>query len=139
MPLTPVSGDMLDEVEPVSATSRRPWAISPHAGARDWLAACGTRATRSIVSWSRTDGLIKLVDTAVAHLFKELFYRETGEWPGEEAPHAAPKREPRASHDPAARGEAARLPEHRRRVRSIRRAIRLNTPCQDVVSGGRTP
>ena len=45
--------------------------------------------------WDRQDGLLKLADTAVAHLFKELFYRETGEWLGEEAPHSAPKIEPR--------------------------------------------
>lgn len=34
--------------------------------------------------WNRSDGLLKLVDTAVAHLFKELYFRETGEWLGEE-------------------------------------------------------
>ncbi len=57
--------------------------------------------------WSRTDGLLKLVDTAVAHLFKELFYRETDEWLGEEAPHAAPKVEPRVVRNPAAWGRVA--------------------------------
>jgi hypothetical protein len=45
--------------------------------------------------WNRVDGLLRLVDTAVAHLFKELYNRETGEWLGEEAPHAAPKVEAR--------------------------------------------
>lgn len=41
--------------------------------------------------WDRSDGLLKVVDTAVGHLFKELYYRETGEWLGEEAPHEAPR------------------------------------------------
>jgi hypothetical protein len=41
--------------------------------------------------WSNEDGLLKLLDTAAQHLFKEYHYRETGQWPGEEAPHGAPK------------------------------------------------
>lgn len=46
--------------------------------------------------WQRADGLLKLIDTAVVHLFKELYWRETGEWLGEEAPHDVPKFEARA-------------------------------------------
>lgn len=46
--------------------------------------------------WNRADGLLKLVDTAVAHLFKELYFRETAEWLGEEVHQAAPKVEERA-------------------------------------------
>lgn len=42
-------------------------------------------------TWHREDGLLKLIDTAVVHLFKELFNLETGEWLGEEAPHDVPK------------------------------------------------
>lgn len=45
--------------------------------------------------WTRGDGLLKLVDTAVAHLFKELYFRETGEWLGEEVVHVSGKTEPR--------------------------------------------
>ncbi len=48
-------------------------------------------------TWQKDDGLLKLLDTAVQHLFKEHYYRETGEWLGEEAPHG-PKVE--ASSDP---------------------------------------
>jgi hypothetical protein len=43
--------------------------------------------------WQRDQGLLVLVDTAVTHLFKELYYQETGEWLGEEAPHGLPKTE----------------------------------------------
>lgn len=40
--------------------------------------------------WNRADGVLKLV-TAVAHLFKELYFRETGEWLGEEVHRDVPK------------------------------------------------
>ena len=43
--------------------------------------------------WNRADGILKLVDTAVAHLFKELYFRETGEWLGEEVHRDVPKTE----------------------------------------------
>ena len=33
------------------------------------------------------DGRPKPLDTAVEHLFKEYWFRETGEGPGKEAPH----------------------------------------------------
>lgn len=46
--------------------------------------------------WNPADGLLKLVDTAVAHLFKELYFRETGEWLGEEVHREVPKIEQRA-------------------------------------------
>jgi hypothetical protein len=52
--------------------------------------------------WNREDGLLKLVDTARAHLFKELYFRETGEWLGEEVHHSTPKTESRASLERAA-------------------------------------
>ncbi len=52
--------------------------------------------------WNRADGLLKLVDTAVAHLFKELYFRETGEWLGEEVHRDVPKIEQRAALDRAA-------------------------------------
>jgi hypothetical protein len=35
------------------------------------------------------DGLVALVDLVRVHLFQEAWYRETGEWLGREAPHAA--------------------------------------------------
>ncbi len=41
--------------------------------------------------WRTEDGLLKLLDTAVEHLFKEYYHRETGEWLGEEGPHDVPK------------------------------------------------
>jgi hypothetical protein len=46
--------------------------------------------------WQKDDGLLKLLDTAVEHLFKEYYHRETGEWVGEEAPHG-PKIAPSAT------------------------------------------
>jgi hypothetical protein len=52
--------------------------------------------------WQRSDGLLKLIDTAVVHLFKELYWRETGEWLGDEAPHDVPKVEARAARLEAA-------------------------------------
>jgi hypothetical protein len=52
--------------------------------------------------WQREQGLLALVDTAMTHLFKELYFRETGEWLGEEAPHGLPKTEAREEIDRAA-------------------------------------
>lgn len=37
--------------------------------------------------WSVDDGLLALFAIAADHLFKEAWWRETGEWLGEEAPH----------------------------------------------------
>jgi hypothetical protein len=59
--------------------------------------------------WEREDGLLKLIDTAVIHLFKELYHRETSEWLGEEAPHDVPKidaapEQPPGSKDASHRG-----------------------------------
>lgn len=38
--------------------------------------------------WVPDDGLLALLGMAGMHLFKEAFWRETGEWLGDEAPHA---------------------------------------------------
>lgn len=37
--------------------------------------------------WMPEDGLLSLIDHARVHLFKEAYWRETGRWPGPEAPH----------------------------------------------------
>jgi hypothetical protein len=37
--------------------------------------------------WSFHDGLLDLLDTIVGHLFREAWWRETGEWLGPEVPH----------------------------------------------------
>lgn len=37
--------------------------------------------------WMPEDGLLALIDHARVHLFKEAYWRETGRWPGPEAPH----------------------------------------------------
>lgn len=37
--------------------------------------------------WMPEDGLLALIDHARVHLFKEAYWRETGLWPGPEAPH----------------------------------------------------
>ncbi len=52
--------------------------------------------------WNRGEGLLKLVDTAVTHLFKELYFRETGEWLGEEVHRDVQKDEQSAPLDRAA-------------------------------------
>ena len=41
--------------------------------------------------WEGEDGLLELINQAVIHLFKEAYWRETGEWLGPEAPHAVAK------------------------------------------------
>lgn len=42
--------------------------------------------------WLPSDGLVTLIDLAIAHLFREAWWRETGYWSGEEAPHDVPKK-----------------------------------------------
>jgi hypothetical protein len=39
--------------------------------------------------WVEEDGLLKLIVYARLHLFREAWWRETGEWLGNEAPHGA--------------------------------------------------
>lgn len=43
--------------------------------------------------WVHSDGLLALIGYSIQHLFREEWWRETGEWLGPEAPHspAAPK------------------------------------------------
>ena len=37
--------------------------------------------------WVFDDGLLHLIGLIITHLFKEAWWRETGEWVGEEVPH----------------------------------------------------
>lgn len=37
--------------------------------------------------WTPRDGLLTMIEMTRVHLFKEAWYRETGEWLGEEVPH----------------------------------------------------
>lgn len=37
--------------------------------------------------WRPADGLLALLGSVQMHLFKEAYWRETGEWVGDEAPH----------------------------------------------------
>lgn len=39
------------------------------------------------LQWVPGDGLLSLIDLTRIHLFKEAYWRETGEWLGPEAPH----------------------------------------------------
>ncbi len=39
--------------------------------------------------WMRADGLLALLGQIKLHLFREAWYRETGEWPGPQAPHSS--------------------------------------------------
>lgn len=43
--------------------------------------------------WVPDDGLLSLFGMVAEHLFKEAYWRETGVWLGEEAPHSSPKEE----------------------------------------------
>ena len=43
--------------------------------------------------WVFEDGLVALMGLVMAHLFKEAWWRETGEWLGEEVPHGAQSKE----------------------------------------------
>jgi hypothetical protein len=54
------------------------------------------------VRLSQVIELLALVDTSVMHLFKELYFRETGEWLGAKAPHGLPKTEARVQIERAA-------------------------------------
>jgi hypothetical protein len=45
--------------------------------------------------WQRRDGPVALLGHIAAHLIREEWWRRTGEWVGDEAPHHAPsQREP---------------------------------------------
>lgn len=41
--------------------------------------------------WTRHDGPVVLIGHVIAHLAREQWWRRTGEWVGEQAPHAAPR------------------------------------------------
>jgi hypothetical protein len=41
--------------------------------------------------WVFEDGLLALLNLIQAHLFREAWWREYGEWLGPQAPHAPPK------------------------------------------------
>jgi hypothetical protein len=43
--------------------------------------------------WVFEDGLLVLLNYIQAHLFREAWWREKGEWLGPEAPHGPPKEE----------------------------------------------
>lgn len=60
--------------------------------------------------WVFRDGLLALLNHIQAHLFREAWWRETGEWLGPEAPHGAPK-EPVKEEDEGGRDQ----PDLRRR------------------------
>ena len=44
--------------------------------------------------WVFEDGLIALLGQIIVHLFREAWYRETGEWPGPEVVHSKIESEP---------------------------------------------
>lgn len=52
--------------------------------------------------WQPDDGLLQLLGLIEAHLFKDAYWRETGEWLGDEAPHHEPTVRPNASTEKAA-------------------------------------
>ena len=37
--------------------------------------------------WVFSDGLVSLIGLTIVHLFQEAWWRETGEWAGQEVPH----------------------------------------------------
>lgn len=44
--------------------------------------------------WVPEDGLLSLIEMTRLHLFKEAYWRETGDWPGEESSHPSPEPKP---------------------------------------------
>lgn len=42
------------------------------------------------MKWVAADGLLTLLRYVQLHLFREAWWRETGEWLGEQSPHAGP-------------------------------------------------
>lgn len=44
--------------------------------------------------WVVSDGLVVLIGYSIEHLFREAWWRETGEWLGDEAPHGGPGPKP---------------------------------------------
>jgi len=44
--------------------------------------------------WVFKDGLVALLGQIIVHLFREAWYRETGEWPGPEVDHLKIESEP---------------------------------------------
>lgn len=40
--------------------------------------------------WTADDGLLSLIEMSRVHLFKEAYWRDTGEWLGDEVMHRAP-------------------------------------------------
>lgn len=52
--------------------------------------------------WTWDDGLVALIGIIALHLFREAWWRETGEWPGPEAPH--PSEEPKVEKAARDRG-----------------------------------
>lgn len=64
---------------------------SPHRyNQNGWLCIWHPRAPVE-EKWVFEDGLLALLNLIQAHLFKEAWWRETGEWLGPEAPHTPPK------------------------------------------------
>ena len=45
----------------------------------------------SEMRWRPQDGIVRLIDLVVVHLFREAWWRDTGAWPGPEAPHGMRK------------------------------------------------
>ena len=43
--------------------------------------------------WVLDDGLLILIGLAMAHLFREAWWRETGQWAGEEVAHGSEAKE----------------------------------------------
>ena len=59
---------------------------SPHRYGDDTLCMWHPGDNRDQV-WEFQDGLVSLIGLTIAHLFREAYWRETGEWLGPEAPH----------------------------------------------------
>ena len=60
--------------------------------------------------WVFSDGLLMLLNCIQAHLFREAWWREMGEWLGPEAPHG-PTKDPMSEEDEGERDQ----PDLRRR------------------------
>ncbi len=80
--------------------------------------------------WVPEDGLLALLGMTAVHLFKEAYWRETGEWLGEEAPHGVNLKEVEEV-SPTARGRV-RSRETTRRTQGRERQV-STMPVQSIL------
>lgn len=66
--------------------------------------------------WVFDDGLLMLINLIQGHLFREAWWRDTGEWPGPEATHGPPKEEVKEDSAEREQPDLPRSDQSRRRL-----------------------